>query len=116
MARAASASSGRAAGEAAGTREASAGAARSSGAAVANSFESADTRLYRQRASACSADQAIGRPSTLRGASAARRTGWEFDQMRLQGQPDRRWVVGLAGIALIVIIVVAAYLIFIQPG
>ena len=36
--------------------------------------------------------------------------------MRLQGQPDRRWVVGVAAIVLIAILTIAAYLIFIQPA
>ena len=36
--------------------------------------------------------------------------------MRLQGQPDRRWVVAVGAIVLIAILAVAAYLIFIQPA
>jgi hypothetical protein len=36
--------------------------------------------------------------------------------MRLQGQADRRWVVALASVVLIVILVAAAYLIFLQPA
>ena len=36
--------------------------------------------------------------------------------MRLQGQPDRRWVVGIAAVVLIVILAVAAYLGFFQPA
>jgi hypothetical protein len=36
--------------------------------------------------------------------------------MRLQGQPDRRGIVVLASVVLVVILVVAAYFIFIQPA
>jgi hypothetical protein len=36
--------------------------------------------------------------------------------MRLQGQADRRWVVVLASVVLIVILAVTAYLIFFQPA
>ena len=35
--------------------------------------------------------------------------------MRLQGQPDRRWVVGIAAVVLIAILAAAAYIYFIQP-
>lgn len=36
--------------------------------------------------------------------------------MRLQGRPDRSWLVALAGVVLVVLLVAAAYFIFLKPA